>query len=205
MKHPFFDQARRGYHHGRLKDALIEAALSLIAQRGLHGFTLAEAAKLVGVTAAAPYRHFSDRDDLMGELARRGFEQFGARLKTAWNAGRPDPQTAFHNMGQAYLAFARDEPGLYMAMFGNAQALGPQGPADPGAAAMDSLIGAAAKYPKFKGKKQAVYTLERQIVHCVRAGILGKPPAYDSPEMIDLVVYLTQLSKGASMGAQFIR
>ena len=66
-----------------------------------------------------------------------------------------------------------------------------------------SLIGAAAKYPKFKGKKHAVYTLERQIVHCVRAGIMGKPPAYDSPEMVDLVVYLTQLSKGASMGAQF--
>ncbi len=68
-----------------------------------------------------------------------------------------------------------------------------------------SLIGAAAKYPKFKGKKHEVYTLERQIVHCVRAGILGKPPAYDSPEMVDLVAYLTQLSKGATMGAQFSR
>ena len=65
-----------------------------------------------------------------------------------------------------------------------------------------SLIGAAAKYPKFKGKKHAVYTLERQIVHCVRAGIMGKPPGYDSPEMIDLVVYLTALSKGATMGHQ---
>ena len=73
----------------------------------------------------------------------------------------------------------------------------------PAGAHLPSLIGAAAKYPKFKGKKHAVYTLERQIVHCVRAGIMGKPPGYNSPEMIDLVAYLTQLSKGATMGQQF--
>ncbi|MDD4887860.1 MAG: c-type cytochrome [Thiomonas sp.] len=73
----------------------------------------------------------------------------------------------------------------------------------PAGAHLPSLIGAAAKYPKFKGKKHAVYTLERQIVHCVRAGLVGKPPAYNSPEMIDLVAYLTQISKGATMGQQF--
>ena len=73
----------------------------------------------------------------------------------------------------------------------------------PAGAHLPSLIGAAAKYPKFKGKKHAVYTLERQIVHCVRAGIMGNPPGYNSPEMIDLVAYLTQLSKGATMGQQF--
>ncbi len=73
----------------------------------------------------------------------------------------------------------------------------------PSGAHLPSLIGAAAKYPKFKAKKHAVYTLERQIVHCVRAGIIGKPPAYNSPEMIDLVAYLTQISKGATMGQQF--
>lgn len=66
-----------------------------------------------------------------------------------------------------------------------------------------SLIGAAAKYPKYKAKKHAVYTLERQIVHCVRAGIMGQPPAYSSADMADLVAYLTKLSKGAPMGQQF--
>ncbi len=72
----------------------------------------------------------------------------------------------------------------------------------PSGAHLPSLIGSASNYPKFKAKKHAVYTLERQIVHCVRAGIMGKPPGYDSPEMIDLVVYLTALSKGATMGHQ---
>jgi AcrR family transcriptional regulator len=123
-KHPFrqsfFGGAeRRGYHHGRLKDALIEAARSLLAERGPAGFTLAEAAKLVGVTGAAPYRHFSDRNALVAELARRGFESFGQRLAGAWDEGRPDPVTALQRMGSAYLAFAREEQGLYTAMFGN--------------------------------------------------------------------------------------
>lgn len=132
----FFGEGRRSYHHGRLRDALIDAARSLVAERGPSGFTLAEAAKRVGVTAAAPYRHFNDRADLMIELARRGFEQFGEALARAWNGGQPDPVSAIHNMGAAYLDFARREPGLYSAMFGNVRTL--DAPA-PGAAADKAL------------------------------------------------------------------
>ena len=55
----------RGYHHGNLKEALIDAALELIAQKGPAGFTFAEAARWAGVSPAAPYRHFRDRDELM--------------------------------------------------------------------------------------------------------------------------------------------
>ncbi len=117
----FGSHPRRHYHHGRLKDALLEAARALVSERGLAGFTLAEAAKLVGVTGAAPYRHFPDRDALMSELARRGFEAFGERLQGAWRNGRPDPQQAIRRMGGAYLAFVRAEPGLYAAMFGAAR------------------------------------------------------------------------------------
>ena len=94
-------QARRGYHHGNLKEVLIEAARVLIAQKGPTGFTLAEAAKLAGVTAAAPYRHFTDRNALLLELARRGFGQFADCLETAWDKGQPDPLTAFLNTGPA--------------------------------------------------------------------------------------------------------
>jgi len=109
--------SRRGYHHGNLREALIEGALELIAKKGPAGFTIADAARLAGVSPAAPYRHFRDRDALMAEIARIGFEQFAARLSDAWNEGKPDLMRAFENVGKAYLAFARDEPALYSAMF----------------------------------------------------------------------------------------
>lgn len=108
---------RRGYHHGHLREALIAAALDLIGEKGPAGFTFAEAARSAGVSPAAPYRHFRDRDALMAEVARLGFERFGAFLANAWNDGAPDPVTALDNMGRAYLAFARTEPAYYAAMF----------------------------------------------------------------------------------------
>ena len=108
---------RRGYHHGNLREALIRAALDLIAQKGPAGFTFADAARWAGVSSAAPYRHYRDRDALMAELARRGFELFAERLEAAWHGGEPDANTAFERLGRAYLAFAHDEPAFYSAMF----------------------------------------------------------------------------------------
>ena len=107
----------RGYHHGNLKEALVRAALDLIAEKGPAGFTFADAARSAGVSPAAPYRHFRDRDALLADIARRGFELFGAHLERAWNDGNPEPFAAFENVGRAYLAFARDEPAYYSAMF----------------------------------------------------------------------------------------
>src|SRR5271170_5030552 len=110
-------RAERGYHHGNLKEALLQAALDLIAKKGPAGFTFADAARSAGVSSAAPYRHFRDRDALIADVARRGFELFSVRLDEAWNDGRPEPFAAFENVGRAYLAFAHDEPAYYSAMF----------------------------------------------------------------------------------------
>lgn len=107
----------RGYHHGNLKEELVRAALGLIGEKGPNGFTFAEAARLAGVSPAAPYRHFRDRDDLLADVATRGFVAFDAALANAWDKGRPDPETAFHRLGRAYLAFAHDQPAYYSAMF----------------------------------------------------------------------------------------
>ncbi len=107
----------RGYHHGNLKEALVRAALELIAKKGPAGFTFAEAARWAGVSPAAPYRHFRDRDELLAAVARRGFELFETALAKAWDEGRPDVATAFDRIGKAYLAFARTEPAYYSAMF----------------------------------------------------------------------------------------
>jgi AcrR family transcriptional regulator len=107
----------RGYHHGNLKETLIRAALDLIAQKGPAGFTFAEAARWAGVSPAAPYRHFRDRDELLADVARRGFDQFEAVLTRAWDGGRPNAFTAFDRVGKAYLRFAKEEPAYYSAMF----------------------------------------------------------------------------------------
>src|SRR6202161_2672417 len=110
-------RTERGYHHGNLKEALLQAALGLIAVKGPAGFTFADAARSAGVSPAAPYRHFRDRDELLSSIAQRVFEQFEAVLTKAWDDGRPDTVTAFERVGKAYLAFAREEPAYYSAMF----------------------------------------------------------------------------------------
>jgi AcrR family transcriptional regulator len=109
--------SKRGYHHGNLRQALVEAALELIAEKGPQGFTMAEAAKAADVSAAAPYRHFTGREDLIVEMARQGFDLFADLLEFAYRDGQPSPLAAFEAVGRAYLAFARKHPGHYVAMF----------------------------------------------------------------------------------------
>ncbi|MDJ0950099.1 MAG: TetR/AcrR family transcriptional regulator [Alphaproteobacteria bacterium] len=111
------DRKRRGYHHGNLREALVAAALDLIDAKGPAGFTFADAARAAGVSPAAPYRHFRDREALLADVARRGFEKFADQLDRAWNNGQPGPMQALENLGRAYLAFAENEPAYYAAMF----------------------------------------------------------------------------------------
>ena len=109
--------AKRGYHHGNLRQALIEAVLTLIEVKGPTGFTLSEAAKLAGVTPAAVYRHFEGREDLIAEVALQGYEIFADLMQFAYDKGQPSALSAFEATGRAYLAFARKYPGHYIAMF----------------------------------------------------------------------------------------
>ncbi len=108
---------KRGYHHGNLKQALVDAALSLIEQKGPTGFTVAEAAKRADVTPAAVYRHFEGREALIAEAALQGHRIFADLMHHAYADGQPTALAAFESTGRAYLAFARKFPGHYMAMF----------------------------------------------------------------------------------------
>lgn len=109
--------AKKGYHHGNLRQALIDAALELIEARGPMGFTLSEAAKQAGVTPAAVYRHFDGRETLIAEAAQQGYEIFADLMEYAYRSGQPSALKAFEATGRAYLAFARKYPGHYIAMF----------------------------------------------------------------------------------------
>jgi AcrR family transcriptional regulator len=79
--------SKRGYHHGNLKQALIDAALTLIETKGPTGFTLSEASKTAGVTPAAVYRHFDGREDLIAEAARQGYGMFADLMEYAYQSG----------------------------------------------------------------------------------------------------------------------
>jgi len=108
---------KRGYHHGNLRQALVDASLELIEEKGPTGFTLSEAAKRAGVTPAAVYRHFEGREDLIAEAAKQGYAIFGDLMEHAYSDGQPSALAAFEATGRAYLAFARRFPGHYVAMF----------------------------------------------------------------------------------------
>lgn len=109
--------AKRGYHHGDLKRALVDGALRLIEEKGPTGFTLSEAAREAGVTPAAVYRHFEGREELIAEAARQGYEIFADLMAYAYAKGQPSALASFEATGRAYLAFARKYPGHYVAMF----------------------------------------------------------------------------------------
>jgi AcrR family transcriptional regulator len=182
---------RQGYHHGNLKEALIEAAQRFIAERGLGGFTLADAAKLVGVTPAALYRHFRGREALVAEVAFRGFDELAKRLGKALQS-EGTPRERFTRMGEAYLAFAEQEPGFYTAMFSakpqEGEGCGPWGKGSSDnskapATAFDYLVQALTKtYPEgFQGVDVRfialeVWALSHGIATLDAAGQLPKGP-----------------------------
>src|ERR1700754_3368808 len=96
-----------GQHHGDLRNALERAALELVAERGAHGFTLAEASRRAGVSVAAPYKHFADKDALLAELARKGYEQQYDRFAAAMS-GETGPVEQLAAFAAAYVQFAAD-------------------------------------------------------------------------------------------------
>ncbi len=108
---------RDTYHHGDLKRALTEAALGLVSEKGPKGFTLREVARRAGVSAAAPYRHFADKADLLAAVATQGFVQLHETL-TAVAADTPDLHERMLKMARAYVRWAVTHPDYYQAMFG---------------------------------------------------------------------------------------
>jgi AcrR family transcriptional regulator len=108
---------RRGYHHGDLPAALVDAALELIAESGVHGFSLAEAARRSGVSISAPYRHFADRDELLAAAAVRGYEELLERFGSAL-AAESSPAEQLAAMSAAYVRFAVERRPMFELLFG---------------------------------------------------------------------------------------
>jgi AcrR family transcriptional regulator len=123
-------RSRSSYHHGNLREALIEAATALLHEGGAEALSLRAAARRAGVSAMAPYRHFANKEALLAAVAAHGFTLLAARLAEADAA--PDPANALVAQGVAYVRFACEDPSRFRLMFGAAQ---PQGYPDLRAAA----------------------------------------------------------------------
>lgn len=104
------------YHHGHLREALLEAAIQLIAEVGPAGFTLREVARRAGVSHNAPYRHFPDREDLLAGVAAQGFRELNAAMLDAVRHQRSSVGRLKH-AGLAYVEFALRRPEHFTVMF----------------------------------------------------------------------------------------
>ena len=107
---------RKPYHHGNLREALLEAAIRLIAEVGPTAFTLREVARRAGVSHNAPYRHFQDKDDLMAAVATQGFQELTAAMLKAVGQSS-DVRERLKQAGLGYVTFALRRPEHFTVMF----------------------------------------------------------------------------------------
>lgn len=104
------------YHHGDLKSALVDGAVELIVERGVRGFSLAELSRRLGVTVAAPYRHFASRDELLAAVAVRALQSFSEALAAQSPEAAP-PEERLAAMAGGYVRFAAEQPALFGVVF----------------------------------------------------------------------------------------
>lgn len=137
------------YHHGNLRQALVDEAIALAAERGPDGVVIREVARRAAVSHNAAYRHFADREDLLAEVASQGMAQLADSMRSAIHAvSDPDPQrrarSALRAVGRAYVDFAFDHPGLFAVAFSSVHARPVEGggPYDVLGGALDQCVAA---------------------------------------------------------------
>lgn len=115
---PVVRLVKQAYHHGDLRNALVDEGLKLLEEKGNSDFTLRDLASRVGVSAAAPYSHFEDKDALLAAIATVGFGRLRESLEKALE-GVTDPTERYLRMGEGYVCFGTVNPALYKLMFAN--------------------------------------------------------------------------------------
>jgi AcrR family transcriptional regulator len=110
---------RSPYHHGSLRVALIQASLQLIAREGIAALTLRKVAKMAGVTHAAPYAHFTDKEDLIAALKEEGFTELRKRIQQVMESGEANEREVLAKSAAAYVQFALAHPAMFQVMFRN--------------------------------------------------------------------------------------
>ncbi|SDZ56385.1 transcriptional regulator, TetR family [Jannaschia faecimaris] len=109
---------RKNYHHGHLREQLLEAVRQLVEAHGADAFSMAEACRLAGVSTAAPYKHFKDRHDILRGVALLAMTRLRETMQAAADAYLAKDPRRIVAFGQSYVDFARAEPGIFRMMFG---------------------------------------------------------------------------------------
>ena len=107
------------YHHGDLRRTLIDATVELVRNHGPEKFSMADACKAAGVSKAAPYRHFKNKEELLKDVMAYGFMNMGSRMKAQSEGHEPGSDDRINALGWTYISFAMDEPELFRLMFGD--------------------------------------------------------------------------------------
>lgn len=162
-------KSKEKYHHGDLRQALIAAAYELISKHGAENFSLADACRVAGVSTAAPYKHFRDRDELLECVVSQGFEVMKKQAVEAIEANGEGTPEAIVAMGNAYIDFAINEQALFRLMFGQHPKLkSAQCVLDDGRACFSTVIEQVAIYCNkngIKGDPQEIATRLWTFVH----------------------------------------
>lgn len=114
---------KQRYHHGDLRQALIDASHQLLVEKGAENFTLADACRVAGVSTAAPYKHFRDKLEILEAIVEQGFDRMADRSVAAAKESGEGTLEGVIAMGLGYLAFARDETAVFRLMFGHNSAI----------------------------------------------------------------------------------
>ncbi|MEM6305484.1 MAG: TetR/AcrR family transcriptional regulator [Pseudomonadota bacterium] len=109
---------KENYHHGDLRAGLIEATRQLVEEKGPDGFSVSDACRLAGVSTAAPYKHFKDKTDMITAMVMEGMMRHAQNMMTALEPIPPGTPARIKALGQQYVEFALNEPGLFQLKFG---------------------------------------------------------------------------------------
>lgn len=150
--------SRAPYHHGDLKNALIQAGIDLLAEQGLPALTLREVARKAGVSHSAPYAHFANKQDLVAAISTRGMQMIDERLQAAARQNEHDPAALLQASAWAYVSFALEETALFKVVF-------------------SGILEGGNTYPEFAEiSKQSFQRVVALVQTCQAAGLLRPGP-----------------------------